>query len=244
MIGKREARVASECLLKSARLGQLPKSGRHERVASSRCGGRAEVQVVLAEWQVAWLNCSSWDLEQVLYWNFQSGRLPIDQLLGGLQEGRIPATGRRVVYEANRPPKLGDREPIPALAWLDLIIIACDYTGELHVYEWDAHDGVHGLLAWRDVRIKREDALTYLGFPSSTQQPAVRRRPGRPTSKDLYLQELEARIKAGEVAPSLQAEATYLKNWLEKNHPNARRSALSTIRNNIRKRYNEAKCQA
>ena len=148
-----------------------------------------------------WLDHPYWDLEQVVYWNRPPGRqLPIDQLLGGLQEGRIAATGKRAIYEDNSPfySRLGDREHIPALAWLDLTITVCDYTGDLYVREWDADgDGDPGRLAWRRVLIKREDVLAFWGRTdaSSTKQPAVRSGlPGKPTSKHLYLQKLVDRI--------------------------------------------------
>ena len=208
------------------------------------------MQVALAEYQVDWLDCAYWDLYQVTDWNRPRGRqLSIDQLLIGLQEGRIVATGRRVIDEANGRSKLGDREPISALAWLDLIIVECDYGFDLYVKEWNVREdeGDIGRLAWEGVRIKREDVLAFWAplDASSTQEPAVRSGlPGRPTSKHLVEQEFERRIKAGEVAPSLQAEATYLKDWLEKNHPDAPSSGLSAIQNNIRERYNEAKCRA
>ena len=207
-----------------------------------------EVQVELAEWQMMnapWLDSPYWDLDQVLYWNRPPrGQLPIAQLSRGLEEGRIAATGRRVIYEANGRSKLGDREPISALAWLDLIITSCDYTGDLYVAEWSVdRDGDHlGREAWRHVLIKREDVLAFWAPPdaSGTQQPAVRSGlPGKPTSKHLYLQKLDARIKTGEVASSLEREAAFLKDWLKETHPEAPSSGLSAIKNNIRKRYNQ-----
>jgi hypothetical protein len=202
-----------------------------------------------------WLDSPYWDLDQVLYWNCPpGGQLPIDQLLRGLKEGRIVATGRRVIDEdildsplSNRPSKLGDREPISALAWLDLTIIESEYTSDLYVVEWSVDgDGDHrlGREAWRHVRIKRDDALAFWAAPDacSTQEPAVRSGlPGKPTSKHLYLQKLAARIETGEVASSLEREATFLKDWLKKTHPEAPSSGLSAIKNNIRKSYNQAR---
>ena len=200
-----------------------------------------------------WLDHPYWDLEQVVYWNRPPGRqLPIDQLLGGLQEGRIAATGKRVIYEYNLDSflsnRLGDREHIPALAWVDLEIGPRDFgygcDSSLEVFETD---GDNWRPAWQDVRIKRDDAFALWGSPdgASTQQPAVRSGlPGKPSSKHLYLQKLEARIETGEIAGSLEQEATFLKDYLERTYPEAPSSGLSAIRSNIRKRYNEAKCQA
>jgi hypothetical protein len=210
---------------------------------------------MVAEWQMkyaSWLDFPYWELEQAVIWNCPpGGRLPIDQLLRGLEEGRIAATGRRVIYEdipdsplSSRPPKLGDREDIPALAWLDLTIIGSDYDGDLYVFEWD--DG-HRRLAWRQVRIKREDVLAFWGPPdaASAQQPAVRSGlPGRPTSKHLYLEMLAARIETGEIESSLEREAKFLKDWMEKTHPREPSSGPSAIKNAIRTRYNEAKRRA
>ena len=145
-----------------------------------------------------WLDHPYWDLDQVELWDWPDGRLPVYRLLWALQAGRIGATGRQVIYEDSRPPKLGQRVHIPALAWLDLTITVCDYTGDLYVREWDADgDGDPGRLAWRRVLIKREDVLAFWGRTdaSSTKQPAVRSGlPGKPTSKHLYLQKLVDRI--------------------------------------------------
>jgi hypothetical protein len=163
----------------------------------------------------------------------------------GLQEGRIAATGRRVIYEANGQSKLGDREPISALAWLlDLTIVECDYTIDLYVHEWDLREGEVeiGRLAWKSVRIKREDALAFWAAPDacSTQEPAVRSGlPGRPTSRHLYLKKLSARFEAGELASSLRGEATFLKGWLEEAHPDAPSNGVSAIENLIREKYKQ-----
>jgi len=188
-----------------------------------------------------WLDHPYWHLEQVVYWNRPPGRqLPIDQLLGGLQEGRIGATGRQVIYEDSRPPKLGQRVHIPALAWVDLKIGPCDFGYGDEYLEVFETDGDNWRPAWQDVRIKRDDAFALWGSPdgSSTKQPAVRSGlPGKPTSKHLYLQKLEARIETGEVAGSLEQEATFLKDYLESTYPVAPASGLSAIKNNIRELY-------
>jgi hypothetical protein len=123
---------------------------------------------------------------------------------------------------------------------------------DLKIYPYDNGDALcvverHGdywRVAWREVLIKREDVLALWAPPdaSSTQQAVVRSGlPGKPTSKHLYLEKLTARIKVGEVAPSLQGEATFLRDWLEKTYPDAPSSGLSAIKNNIRASYNEAK---
>ena len=194
-----------------------------------------------------WLDHPYWDLDQVELWDWPDGRLPVHRLLWALQAGRIGATGRQVIYEDSRPPKLGQRVHIPALAWVDLKIGPCDFGYGDEYLEVFETDGDNWRPAWQDVRIKRDDAFALWGSPddSSTKQPAVRSGlPGKPTSKHLYLQKLEARIETGEVAGSLEQEATFLKDYLESTYPEAPSSGLSAIRNNIRKRYNEAKRQA
>ena len=195
-----------------------------------------------------WLDHPYWDLDQVELLDWPDGRLPVHRLLWALQAARIRATGRQWIYEDSRSPKLGQRVHIPALAWVDLEIGPRDFgygcDSSLEVFETD---GDNWRPAWQDVRIKRDDAFALWGSPdgASTQQPAVRSGlPGKPTSKHLYLQKLEARIETGEVAGSLEQEATFLKDYLERTYPEAPSSGLSAIRNNIRKRYNEAKRQA
>jgi hypothetical protein len=143
------------------------------------------MQLMVAEWQmkyVGWLDAPYWELEQAAIWNCPPGeQRPIDQLLRGLEEGRIAATGRRVIYEDNQPPKLGDREQIPVLAWqLDLTIIESDHDCDLHVVE--CHDD-HPRPAWLHVRVKREDVLAFWGPPAAAQQ-TTKDKGGRPREYD------------------------------------------------------------
>jgi hypothetical protein len=145
---------------------------------------------MFAEWQMtyaSWLDLPYWELEQAVIWNCPPGeQLPIDQLWRGLAEGRLAATGRRVIYEdipdslSDRPPKLGDREHIPALAWLDLTIMGSDYDCDLYVVECEDD---HPRPIWRQVRIKREDVLAFWGPPAADQQ-TIKDKGGRPREYD------------------------------------------------------------
>ncbi len=61
--------------------------------------------------------------------------------------------------------------------------------------------------------------------------------PGRPTSALLFQEELEARHRRGELAPSLRREAEYLMDWLAREHPQAHPVTAKTVENRIRARY-------
>ena len=63
--------------------------------------------------------------------------------------------------------------------------------------------------------------------------------PGRPSAMHLVESEFHRRAKAGECLGSLKDEAEALLDLKEKNHPKAPRLTANTIKNRIRKPYNE-----
>jgi hypothetical protein len=65
--------------------------------------------------------------------------------------------------------------------------------------------------------------------------------PGKPTSKHLLLDKLNERIAANLIEATLESEATWLREWLAKKHPQAPQSGQSAIKNAIRETYNNAK---
>ena len=153
-------------------------------------------------------------------------------VLRSLQSGGLAASGqRRGSFE---------RVPIPSLEWADLTI-EDSFRGEVIVRHREGYPAAW----WGDIRIRGADVVSAFAVPSA-QPPASYRSGlvGKPTSKHLYLQKLSARIEAGELAPSLEEEAKFLKGWLEQEHPSAPSSGISAIRNAIRASYNEGRRQA
>jgi hypothetical protein len=66
--------------------------------------------------------------------------------------------------------------------------------------------------------------------------------PGRPTSKHLYLAELERRASLGLMLPEVKAESVALHHWLKKEHGSAAASASpKAIENSIRDTYRRLK---
>jgi len=61
--------------------------------------------------------------------------------------------------------------------------------------------------------------------------------PGRPTSRHLVDAEFGRRMAAGEVLPTLKAEAEWLAAWLARAHPGAAAMSQTTTQNLIRHRY-------
>lgn len=60
---------------------------------------------------------------------------------------------------------------------------------------------------------------------------------GKPSSAHLVEPELRRRVKAGEVEPTLKAEAAALAEWLKSQHPQAPPMTAKTIRNRFRGLY-------
>jgi hypothetical protein len=74
--------------------------------------------------------------------------------------------------------------------------------------------------------------------PTGSVEPPLRSGlPGRPSSKELYLAEVERRADAGELEDTLADESRYLHKWLPKAHPHNPPSGLSAIKNAIRERF-------
>jgi hypothetical protein len=152
-------------------------------------------------------------------------------VLRSFQSGELAASGqRRGSFE---------REPIPSLEWADLTIEDSS-EGEMIVKHRE-----RSLAAWNDVRVKGAEVVSAFAVPLE-QRPASYRSglAGKPSSKHLYLRKLSERIEAGELAPSLEEEAKFLKRWLELAHPSAPPSGISAIRNAIRALYNQGRHQA
>ena len=61
--------------------------------------------------------------------------------------------------------------------------------------------------------------------------------PGRPTSKQLYLAEMQRRAENGELARALASEAKQLAAWLQTVNPDAPGGSQKTIENAIRSEY-------
>ena len=64
--------------------------------------------------------------------------------------------------------------------------------------------------------------------------------PGRPGSSHLVRQELARRFAAGHVEPTLRGEATWLRAWLVREHPNAHPITVKSLENAIRQQYRQA----
>jgi hypothetical protein len=161
-------------------------------------------------------------------------------VLRSFQSGELAASGQW------RDSSL--REPIPSLDWADLTI-EDSFKGEMIVRHRDG-----SLTPWKDIRVKGAEVVSAFAVPSAqlpasapSAQALVSYRsglPGKPTSKHLYLQKLSERIKAGQLAPTLKDEATFLKGWLKQTHPSAPPGGMSAIKNAIRDAYNQGKGQA
>lgn len=64
---------------------------------------------------------------------------------------------------------------------------------------------------------------------------------GRPTLKGQVLKEFERRVSAGEICPTLKAEAEFLHQWAATHYPHISSPKPGTIRNQIRVQYKQAK---
>ncbi len=191
----------------------------------------------------------NWTLDEIVHWiDPIEGPPPAERLLKALQAGHISATGRRVIscddFLGSRPPELRQREEIREFLWADLKISPYDQGQhglcvlEMHADRWRP--------AWHDVLVKRQQVLAFWvpRGPPGFERPVTSIRtglPGRPSSKNLYEKKLAERIEAGELSQSLEEEARFLRDWLQKTHPTAPPGGLSALRNIIRHLYNKGK---
>jgi hypothetical protein len=88
-------------------------------------------------------------------------------------------------------------------------------------------DAEGGELGMHEGAIRRALA----GVPA---RAVVQRPPGRPGVESLVLGEFRRRSRAGEVEPTLRAEAAVLRAWLVTSHPGTGGRSLGTIENIIR----------
>jgi len=192
-----------------------------------------------------------WTLDQIVQWiDPIDGHSAVERLFNALQSGHISATGHRVLSHGSlddllvaRPrPVLGEREEIRTILWADLKISPYE-NASLCVLEMS---GDHWRPAWRDVLVRREQVLAFWvprgspGFerPVSSARTGL---PGRPSSKNLYEKKLAERIETGQLSQSLEEEAKFLREWLQKTHPAAPPGGLSALKNNIRHLYKKGK---
>jgi hypothetical protein len=68
--------------------------------------------------------------------------------------------------------------------------------------------------------------------------------PGRPSSMHLIEQQFEQRVTAGQVMPSLSAQANDLHDWFRTQHPERPSPTPATIANRLRLQYKKAKIEA
>lgn len=64
---------------------------------------------------------------------------------------------------------------------------------------------------------------------------------GRPSSKHLYIDEMEARASRGELSERVSYEAKYLMDWLKIRHPDLNCGKQRSIENSIRERFRQLK---
>jgi hypothetical protein len=89
-----------------------------------------------------------------------------------------------------------------------------------------------------DIEIDGDDLADWLD--RQDLEIATAGAPGRPTSMYLVEREHARRIKNGEAAMGIKAEAEILAKWLKTAHPQAPRVTSQTIRNKISKAHREA----
>jgi hypothetical protein len=83
---------------------------------------------------------------------------------------------------------------------------------------------------WDDVLILRESFVRAL----QKKLPVKSGDPGRPTSKQLYIDEFNRRSQSGIVCATLSAESEYLSNWLRTTYPLQPTAEAGAIANRIR----------
>ncbi|WP_420566398.1 hypothetical protein [Thalassobaculum sp.] len=157
-----------------------------------------------------------------LYWRaVRSHRLAFARFcfFEQLRDGRLLATGipEDLRHDATR-------KAIPSIWWTWDVGIKIR-AGQ--IFE-RAADGDGWVRAWREVRVSR------------AKLPARARgsKGGRPSSKDLILEEFDRRKSAGTVQPTLSAEANDLSIWLANHHPDAPGALPKTIEGHIRSIFN------
>jgi hypothetical protein len=94
------------------------------------------------------------------------------------------------------------------------------------------------------IALRAEQDLPYakIGNP---ERSARNRRPGRPSFMSFVLSDFEARLLRGEVSfQSLAGEARALRKSFTKTHPNLPCPSAKTIKNNLKKRFDQAKSAA
>jgi hypothetical protein len=172
--------------------------------------------------------------EALMAWRKYRGALSALRLalLGRLMFGTLVAFG-----DPGRPG--ADPEWIPVRSWYYLkpdLITRNKVSGDAGAYWFVKVVDLAQEASWRQPELGNAP----LG---ETDAPAIAVTGvgGRPSSKHLYLAELQRRADNDELAPSLASQARDLATWLATSHPNHPPAGAKALENAIREKYHALK---
>lgn len=168
-----------------------------------------------------------------------SGTGPAEELMLALQDGELTARGAPAL-------SFGGLQAIPAGKWLDGLVDWRESTLRClpHGFTNIVIPRTDLLSLWPLTGAEQADAADPSAASSAgSRQSATMANPyrtgapGKPTIRHLILAEFRRRARAGEVFPSLSAEAKALADWAARAHPLAPTPTVRTIENQIRDEY-------